>query len=254
MAGAQPAKRVFLASDAQTDYMWTADEETYRQAYLEMVDYYLDQADRTAGEAADHQARWNCDGSLWMWTYEKNRTAAQFKRFVGRCGREADPDEVELAAARGGEGKRDFHANECVGGYAEPYDPGASLDFIETNARFRQVWPYEVTGIFGKDWDRLKTMNDEVVTAAKKRTTAERRLIVSNEEDLLRDFEATYGKDLPRFSAAFGNEWDLYIASVAELSARARRVTERLRTAEALAALVSLRRPEFMKGRESARG
>jgi hypothetical protein len=165
LAGAQPAKRVFVAPDAHTDYLWTAGEETYRRAHLERIDYYLDQADRTAGTAADHQVRWNCDGSLWL---------------------------------------------------------------------------YGVTGIFGTGWDRLKTMDDEVVTAAKKRTTAERWVIVSNEEDYFRDFEATHGRDLPRFSAAFGNEWDLYIASVAELSA--------------LATLVSMRRPKFMKGRESARG
>ncbi len=351
LQSAQPPKRVYIAPDDHTDYMWTADEETYRQVYLEMIDYYLDQADRTASNHSDHQARWNCDGSLWMWTYEKNRTAAQFERFLSRI-RDghmsvplnaavscygATPAEAilrgmyyagrierrhnlrfplavamenqtlpyGLGALWAGAGaryswrgicgcasrllpvrhnfrpheiywwrgpddsrilmkwnsllreeikdKRNFSSNECIGGYAEAFDPVASLDFIDSNPRFKQVWPYNVTGIFGKGWDRLKTMDEEVVTAAKQRTSPQRRVIVSNEEDFFRDFEATHGKDLPNFSAAFGNEWDLYVASVSELSARARRATEKLRTAEALATLVSLKRPDFLKGREAAR-
>ena len=269
LQSAQPPKRVYIAPDDHTDYMWTADEETYRQVYLEMIDYYLDQADRTASNHPDHQARWNCDGSLWMWTYEKNRTAAQFERFLSRI-RDghmsvplnaavscygATPAEAilrgmyyagrierrhnlrfplavamenqtlpyGLGALWAGSGaryswrgicgcasrllpvrhnfrpheiywwrgpddsrilmkwnsllreeikdKRNFSSNECIGGYAEAFDPVASLDFIDSNPRFKQVWPYNVTGIFGKGWDRLKTMDDEVVTAAKQRTS-----------------------------------------------------------------------------------
>ncbi len=77
-------KRVYVAPDDHTDYMWTADEETYRQAFLEMIDYYLERADRTASKPREHQSRWNCDGNFWMWTYEKNKTADQFQRFLSR--------------------------------------------------------------------------------------------------------------------------------------------------------------------------
>jgi hypothetical protein len=38
--------------------MWTADEETYRKAFLEMLDYYLNLADSTAGNPADFQTLW----------------------------------------------------------------------------------------------------------------------------------------------------------------------------------------------------
>ncbi|NWF65778.1 MAG: glycoside hydrolase [Chloroflexi bacterium] len=350
-AAAQQPQRIYIAPDDHTDYMWTADEETYRQVYLEMIDYYLDQMDRTAKDHPDHHARWNCDGNLWMWTYERNRTPEQFERFLNRI-RDghmsvplnaaascfgATPAEAVLrgmyyagrierrhnvrfplavamenqtlpyglgalwagAGARyswrgicgcasrllpvrhtlrqheiywwqgqdasrilmkwnsllreEGKEKKQLSSNKCIGGYAEAFDPLASLDFIDSNERFKQVWPFNVTGIFGKGWDRLKTMDDEVVRAAKQRSRPGRRVIVSNEEDFFRDFEKTYGRELPVFSAAFGNEWDLYVASVPELAARAKRVTEKLRTAEALATLVSLKRPPFLRGREAAR-
>ncbi|MBM4028758.1 MAG: hypothetical protein FJ280_25695, partial [Planctomycetes bacterium] len=77
-------KRVYLAPDDHTDYLWSQDEEGYRAAFLEMLDYYLDQIDATIGDPSPYQARWNCDGSFWLWTYEKNRTAAQFERLIGR--------------------------------------------------------------------------------------------------------------------------------------------------------------------------
>ncbi len=128
-----------------------------------------------------------------------------------------------------------------------------ALEFVETSTRFREAWPYRILGIFGQGWDHLKTLNDDEMKAAEHGTTGERHDIVSNEEDFFRDIEATYGQDLPWFSAAFGNEWDLYSASVPELSARVRRSVEKLRTAESLATLVSMRRPEFLEGREAAR-
>jgi alpha-mannosidase len=49
-----------------------------------MLDYYLDLADATEEEPAEHQSRWNCDGSVWLWTYEKNKPQADFERLIGR--------------------------------------------------------------------------------------------------------------------------------------------------------------------------
>ena len=84
MQGAFAQKRIYLAPDDHTDYMWTADEATYENAFLTMTDYYLDRMDATEGNAPPYQARWNADGSFWMWIYQKNRTAPQFQRLIKR--------------------------------------------------------------------------------------------------------------------------------------------------------------------------
>lgn len=339
--GAEAPRRVYIAPDDHTDYLWSADEETYRKAFLDTIDFYLDQADSTAADRSEHQGRWNCDGSFWMWTYERNKTPGEFARFLDRirdghmsvplnalvscyggmpleavlrgmyyCGRverryglrftlavamENQTLPYGLGALWAGAGARYswrgicgcasrlspvrntrrpheiywwqgldgsrillkwnslLGSNKLIGGYAEAFDPAASLEFVETSPRFREVWPYRIVGIFGKGWDRVTTMDDEVVKLARKASNSERTVIVSNEEDFFQDFEHTYGDDLPRFSAAFGNEWDLYVASVSEMAARVRRAVEKLRTAEALATLVSSRRPELLGDRHEAR-
>src|SRR5689334_11284378 len=82
--GAQPARRIYIAPDDHTDYMWSGNEEEYRQAFVEMIDYYLDLADKTAGNPPEHHSRWHCDGTFWLWTYEHNKPAADFKRLIER--------------------------------------------------------------------------------------------------------------------------------------------------------------------------
>jgi alpha-mannosidase len=77
-------KRIYLAPDDHTDYMWTGDEEAYRRAFIEMIDYYLDLADKTEGKPPDFQSRWHADGSFWLWTYEKNKSTAEFARLIAR--------------------------------------------------------------------------------------------------------------------------------------------------------------------------
>ena len=77
-------KQIFIAPDDHTDFFWTADETTYRDAFLEMIDHYLDLADSTANEAPEFQSRWNCDGHFWLWEYEKNKTAAEFQTLINR--------------------------------------------------------------------------------------------------------------------------------------------------------------------------
>ena len=83
LAVAQP-KRVYLGADDHTDYMWSGDEETYRQAMVGTLDYYLDLADSTEKAPAEHQSRWNCDGSFWVWEYERSKPAADVERLVRR--------------------------------------------------------------------------------------------------------------------------------------------------------------------------
>src|SRR5215467_2326251 len=73
-------RRFYIAPDDHTDYYWIADGNTYRQSFLTMIDYYLDKMDATQANPSDTQMRWSCDGSLWMWEYQHNRTPAQFQR------------------------------------------------------------------------------------------------------------------------------------------------------------------------------
>ena len=334
-----PVKRIYIAPDDHTDYMWTLDEEGYRRAFIEMLDYYLDQIDATAKNLPQYQARWNCDGSLWLWTYERDKPTQDFERLIARVrdGHISVPL-TTLASCYGGQPaeavlrgmyyagtlERRYHLrlpmalaiedqtmpfglgslwagagakyswrgicacasrmkdagdrehdiywwkgadssrilmkwnslltnNQDLGGYAEARDPFAVVDRVDSDARFLRRWPYPVVGAFGKGWDDAKTLTDEFIQAAQSKTTGRRRVIVSNEEDFFRDFEATCGSQIPEVSAAFGNEWDLYSASLAEVTARVRRAVERLRSAEAMATLVSLQQPRFTRGRAAAR-
>lgn len=335
-------KRIYIAPDDHTDYMWTGDEEAYRQAYIEMLDYYLERADKTQGNPPEFQSKWHADGTLWLWTYEHNKTAAEFARLMGRVkdghisvplnalvstygGTPAEavlrgmyyagslerrfgvklPMAIAmedqtlpygLGALWAGAGAKYSWKGICgcltkiprtgqrpheiywwkgddgsrilmkwnsmlvgtsgartMGGYAEARTPEKEVGFVDTDPGFHKVYPWDIVGVFGKGWDDLKTMTDEFVTTAQKMTTAARKVIVSNMTDFFVDFEKSHGKELPEFSASFGNEWDLYTASVAEVSAKVRRAVEKLRAAEALATVVSLQRPEFLKGREAAR-
>ena len=70
----QQEKRIYIANDNHTDYMWMANEETYKDVFIEILDYYLDLADSTDGEPSDFQSRFNCDGSYWIWIYKQNKS------------------------------------------------------------------------------------------------------------------------------------------------------------------------------------
>jgi alpha-mannosidase len=79
---AQPGKRIYIANDDHTDYMWTGDEATYRDAFLKTLDYYIRLNDSTLQEPYPYQSKWNCDGSFWVYEYRKNRSAAQFLKLI----------------------------------------------------------------------------------------------------------------------------------------------------------------------------
>ena len=78
---AQP-RRIYLAPDDHTDYMWTADEDAYRDAILKMLDYYIELNDKTAGEPYPYQSKWNCDGSYWLYLYSRYRSPEQVERLL----------------------------------------------------------------------------------------------------------------------------------------------------------------------------
>ena len=316
---AEEPRRIYLAPDDHTDYMWTADEETYRRAFLETLDYYLDLADQ------EPRSRWNTDGAFWAWTYERHRTPAQFARLVERirtghitvpatalvscyggmpaeaalrgmyyagelerrfglrfvlanamenqtqpyglyalwagsgvryswkgiCGCASRAPyrrdrRNELFWAAGPDGTRvlvkwnSFFGDASIGTYAEGRRPQQAIALVESDERFRRLYPWPAAGIFGKGSDDLKTVSREFLDVAAQRTD----VIVSNQVDFFQDVERSYGARLPVESVSYGNEWDLYSASMPEVSARVKRAVERLRRAEAMAALAGIARPD----------
>ncbi len=338
-AQGQP-KRIYIAVDDHTDYYWTADGDTYRQAFIDMIDYYLDLADQTDGNPSDWQSRFVCDGSFWLWEYEKNKTEQEWQRLISRlksghisapmtplvvlyggvpaeaalrslyyagslerrhgldfqmalsmenqvmpwglaslwagagakytwkgiCGcatkiPDAADREHEAYYWQGPDGQRVLTkwnsilaaTNRHMGGYAEARNPASIVDFVSSDEEFLRRYPYEVVGCFGNGWDDLETMTDEFLTVAEDKSNAQRRVIVSNELDFFEDLERTHGNELPHVAHSFGNEWDLYSASLSEVSAQVKRSLEKLRAAEAMATLASLFFPGFMDGREAAR-
>ena len=337
-------EKIYLAPDDHTDYVWTADEDDYRKAILDMTDYYLALADKTANEPTDFQSRWNLDGSLWMWIWEKNRDQQQVDRLVARLrdGHFSMPlnfavstyggmpteavlrgmyyaGSVErryglkldmaiamedqtlpngLGALWAGSGARYSWRGVCdcatklqptldhwrpheiywwqgpdgsrillkwysiykrIGGY----QPGTYLELDKAtlgqdipllqDPEFRARYPYQIFGLFGEGGDNLSTMNDHIVQLAKSLSRPDREVIVSNEEDFFHDFESTYGAQMPSFQGSFGNEWDMYSASMQEVSSSVRRATEELRSAEALETLVTLKQPAFPEQFKAAR-
>ncbi|HEX4951522.1 MAG TPA: Ig-like domain-containing protein [Blastocatellia bacterium] len=338
MVAAQP-KKIYIALDDHTDYVYALDEEDHRKIFLETLDYYLDLADATSNNPSEHQSRWNCDGSFWLWTYEKNKSATEFERLINRV-RDghisaplnalvstygAQPSEavlrgmyyagtlerrfglrfpqavamenatipLGLGALWAGAGARYSWRGICgcasktpyggnrpdvywwqgldgsrvlmkwnyfypyegasIGDYQECRIPERAVNTVETNQHFLANWPYNIIGIFGKGGDDAKTLTDDFVKFAQANTNSNRQIIVSNQEDFFRDFEANYGAQLQPHTASYGNEWDLYCASMAEVSASVKRSIEKLRGAEAIQTLVSLKNPGFLRDRVAER-
>ncbi|MHA4845044.1 glycosyl hydrolase-related protein [Flavitalea antarctica] len=75
-------KKIYLANDDHTDYMWTGDEETYKAAFSEMLDYYIKLNDSTAHLPYNQQSKWNCDGSYWVYNYRHTRSSKQFDQLI----------------------------------------------------------------------------------------------------------------------------------------------------------------------------
>ena len=345
-------KRIYIAPDDHTDYMWSGNEAAYAKVLGDMSDLYLNEMDATATQPADYQMKWNADGSFWMWNYQQNRTAAQFSRYMSRvvdghmtiplntmvsvyggqpteavlrgmyyaghieraynvrfplalamenqtlpyglgslwagsgakyswrgicnCAtkvRNSDKRPHEIYYYGGADGSRvlmkwqsmfpgvnsQARPSQSIGGYAEARFPADIVPFVDTDAGFQSKYPFNVIGAFGRGWDDLETLTPLSDTTygfpavAKALSNSNRRVIVSNEVDFFKDFEATYASSLPTVAATFGNEWELSIASLAEVTSSVRRETEKLRSAEALATLVSLQSPNFMNAFTSAR-
>jgi len=338
-------KRLYIAIDDHTDYMWTADEAKYDSAFVQMLDFYLYQIDSTKNNEPDFQARFNCDGSAWLKAYQKYRSPAQFNRLIMaiKSGHISSPlnslvstygaqpaeavlrgmyyagslerkhnlrftlaqsmenNTIPLGLASlwagsgvkfsykgvGGYGSQmtyeyrenrrnqlyqykgldgssvltkwyDYNENKnpAFGGYAEcrlyPKNRTVSqteeieqvIDKLDAYANTK-TYPFNIAGAFGYGWDDLSTfVSNPFIDAAKNRSTHARKVRVSNEVDFFEDVIKTY-PNLPSESLSYGNEWDLYCASMNETTAKVRRSVEKLRSAEALASIVSLKNKSF---------
>ncbi len=351
--------KIYLAPDNHTDYIWSASEAAYRTIFLNTLDHYVSQIDKdvAANVPADLQSRFATDGSLWLWTYQKSRTAAQFNKLMGRVkdghisstlsplvcmygGQTAEgilrgmyyPGRLErqfgmrftlaqamenatlpwgLGSLWAGAGvkyswqgvcacgtpvpnltnrDREIYnwtgpdgstvlmkwysiassSNSRLGGYAEgrvsqtqgvfPNPPPATNDSVNNDATgFANSgsYPFNIVGVFGYGWDDKDMAGhyEDLQAFAKADPGTSRKVIVSNEEDFFKDFETTYGSSpsLPSFGASFGNDWDTFCTTMHEVSAHVKRAVEKLRTAEALATLVSLKNPAFLSSRVAAR-
>jgi alpha-mannosidase len=321
--------RLYIANDDHTDYLWSGDESAYRAAFIRMLDYYMARAEATADRGRKNQAKFNADGSLWFWEYERTKSRAEFERlmnhfrdgailapmtpliltygsqgvesvlrglyYAGRLERRygvrfvlAQPMENqtmplgvaslwagagarycwhgvcacaspvkglerrphELYWWRGLDGSRVLTKwyrfsgdNKSLGGYAEMRQP--DLAALRTKAAQHGG----IAGGFGWGWDDLESQT----TWFEAQAQAQEDVYLSNEVDFFEDVERSLGATLPEYGAAFGNDWDLLSASMVEVTARVKRSVERLRAAEALATLVSLKKPGFMTGRSEAR-
>ncbi len=334
-AAAEPT-RIYIANDDHTDFMWTADADTYADVFVDMLDFHMKLSDDTAANPPALRSRFNADGSYWLWCYEHKKTSAEFERviahlkdgtlraplttlvscygaqpaeavlrgmyYAGRlerrfkmrfplaCAMENQTLPLGLSSLFAGAGARYSWRGVCgcasklpnkilsqrdheiywytgpddqrvlmkwyslgaqnVGTYAEVGNPAAAIAWVQSDAGFLERYvnpvsnqPYFVVGLFGFGGDDLARKTgvkppatvpgapglpkiaaspycDHFHDIAKRLTTREREVIVSNEVDFFQDFEARYGKTLDSERVTYGNEWDLYSASMSETSAR----------------------------------
>ncbi len=321
---AQEKKQLYISNDDHTDYMWTGNESQYRAAFIKMLDYYVDQSDKTSTLASPYQGRFNCDGTFWLWEYEKNKTQSEFLKvidkiksghisvpynalvscyggnntegilrgmyYAGYLERKYSLDldqavamenqtlPLGLGSLWAGSGVKYSWKGVCdcasklkdlktranqiywykgmddsavmmkwysispggnkeLGGYAEARNPSLAVEQLTALCQHPNH-PYQIAGAFGYGWDDLETTTDSFITTAQEKTNDERQVIVSNQSDFFKAFETKYGAVIPNESLAYGNEWDIYSASMAELSSKVKRSVEKLRAAEAMSSLI----------------
>ncbi len=128
--------------------------------------------------------------------------------------------------------------NADLGGYAEMLEPTVAVQKMEKLCN-SDGYPYDVAAAFGKGWDNIHNYSYDLVWGLSHRTMPGTKLYLSNQVDFFRHFESIYGSSLPEVLLSYGNEWDLNLATLGEVSGRLKRSMEKLRTAEALAVIAS---------------
>ena len=141
-------------------------------------------------------------------------------------------------------------SNKDWGGYSEARNIVDGVSDIGTQiTRTQDRMPgIGRTGMFGAGWDNVSWQSTGVVdkvVAYNDLGTGDRAL-VSNGIDFFRALEASgEAATLDTLRGGWGNDWDMWAASLAERTSRVRRALERLRTAEALAVFAELHAPGF---------
>jgi alpha-mannosidase len=344
-------KKIYIANDDHTDYMWTLNEAGYKTAFLTMLDSWIAKNTSSYGNgpnsptALDTMSKWNTDGSFWIWTYEKNRSAVQFDTLIAQVRRgqitvpysplivtygsipaeavlrgmyyagdlerrknlrfkmatsmENQTTPLGVASLWKGAGAKYCWQGVCscftqvpalssrakeiywakgldtnkvlmkwysylpppigtstgsyIGGYSEArYVNNTITDLL--NKCGTGAYPFNIAGGFGVGYDDPQTLaNNTLRDAAVANTNINQRIVVSNETDFFEDFETTHGSTLDSLSVTYGNEWDIAVASLAEVSAKVKRSLEKLRAAEAMAAVVINYEPTFTAPLDSMR-
>ncbi len=331
-------KRIYLAPDDHTDFIWSASEADYYGYFQKMLAYQLDEIKATAKEPSARQSKFTTDGSLWLKVFrdgsqkpgfdlpgKQDRFAELMQRhkegnlttpltplvcswggapaeavlrsmyFSGRLERQYDMRfrfaqalenqtipfglgslwsgsgaryswhgvcacatqvkeqdlrnrDREIYRWRGQDGSSllmkwySYYTNETIGGYAEARKPEKATDILINDPRYRG---YEVLGAFGQGWDDKLTLNSDIRSYVHAWTDDRHEVRMSNTVDFFEEFETRQAPLLQDFSAAFGNDWDIQPASLAEVSAKVKRALIRLRAAEAMACYVALENPAF---------
>lgn len=136
-----------------------------------------------------------------------------------------------------------YGPNAELGGYSEMLEPSVAIRQMDELCGSDR-YPYRIAGAFSKGWDNGRNFSIDVHALVKHRTLPGTQVILSNEMDFFHDFESTYGDILPSETLSYGNEWDLYPATMPGVSSKLRRSLEKLRNAEAMAALTCRSFPE----------
>jgi alpha-mannosidase len=132
--------------------------------------------------------------------------------------------------------------NAELGGYGEMLEPTRAIIQMDTLCGSKR-YPYRIAAAFGKGWDNMHNYSFDAQWGLKPRTLPGTKVMLSNESDFFKDFEKEYGDKLPSQTVAYGNEWDNLPACLAEVSGQVRRSVEKLRAAEAMAAVVGMKQP-----------
>ena len=174
----------------------------------------------------------------------------------------AEPRDREIYWWQGPDGKRllmkwySFQGLSSLGGYAEAKSTKVALTKVQALLDNPERYPYSIGAAFGYGGDDVNEPDDKnqtFVKVAKTNSKGNTSVIVSNEIDFFKDFEATYGagSTIPVFNASFGNEWETAAASVQASTSQVKRALDKLRNAEALSVLVSRKLPAFMDARRA---
>jgi alpha-mannosidase len=145
--------------------------------------------------------------------------------------------------------------NASWGGYAEARDNLSQGSIQSTIDHFAAQTPFlPMSGLFGGGWDDVNYQTTAFETLAQVWNSAHPggdQVVVSNGVDYFQELEG-HVSQLSTLRGGWGNDWDLWPAALAERTAQTRRAIERLRTAEALSAIVHRFDSGFWPPRQAA--